>query len=435
MFLNENLCLGKVVDFNETLFIIISIYICYNHSMNRKYSYRALDQSRNRIIKGSMQAASEYALEQVLSESNLVLISSREVKNSFFSLGFLERITPKDLITFFIHLEQLEKAGVPLLDSLSDLKDFSSNQKIKDMSADLYESVKGGKLFSEAMERYTKVFDPVMISLVKMGEKTGGLQLAFKNIYENLKWNMDIKRKTIKAIRYPLFTLLVMVVVASIMLKVVVPKVTGFILDQGIEVPTYTRALIATSNFFQNYFFLIIGYCIAFYIVLKILSRNRVIKYFLDLLKLKLPIMGSIIIKLEMSKFTKFFGVTFSSGIPVLDCLSISGDVLKNSVLIDEIRKVRQDVSDGKSVSNAIALSPYFPNMVIRMFQVGEDSGNISEAMDNIQYFYNAEIDDSIEKIIGTIQPTIMFLMGGLMAWVVISVFGPIYGNFDNFGA
>ncbi len=402
--------------------------------MNKKYNYRALDQNKNKIVRGTIQALNEYALEQILNESNLTLISFREVKATTISLSFLEKITSKDLITFFIHLEQLERAGVPLLDSLADLKDFSENQKIKDIAADIYESVKGGKLLSEAMEKHKKVFDPIMISLVKMGEKTGGLQVAFKNIYENIKWSSEIKRKTIKAIRYPIFSLFIMIIVAAVMLKVVVPKVTGFIMDQGIEVPSYTEALISTSNFFQKYFFKMVIFVISFYIGIKILSKNRVIKFWVDFLKLKIPILGNIIIKIEMSKFTKFFGVTFSSGIPVLECLTISGSVVKNTALKDDINRIKQEVSDGKSVSNALSSSPYFPNMVLRMFKVGEDSGNMSEAMENIQYFYSTEINDAIDQFIGMLQPMIMFVMGGLMAWVVVAVFGPIYGNFDSFG-
>ena len=135
-----------------------------------------------------------------------------------------------------------------------------------------------------------------------------------------------------------------------------------------------------------------------------------------------------------MSKFTRFFGVTFASGIPVLECLQISGDIVKNTVLKTDIERVKEEVSDGKSVYNALASSQYFPSMVLRMFKVGEESGNMTDAMENIQYFYSMEINDSIDKIIGTLQPSIIFVMGGLMAWVIVAVFGPIYGNFDNFG-
>lgn len=403
--------------------------------MSNKYTYKALDQNRNRIIKGTIQANNEYVLEQILSDSNLTLISFKKINESILSLGFLDRITNKDLITFFIHLEQLERAGVPLLDSLSDLKDFSDNQKVREVATDLYESVKGGKLLSEAMEKHTKVFDQVMISLVRMGEKTGGLQSAFKNIYENLKWSDEIKRKTVKAIRYPLFSLFILFVVTAIMLKLVVPKVMGFIIDQGIPVPSYTHALIATSDFVEAYFFDFLVICVVFYILVKIFSKNKSVKYKVDEVKLKMPLLGSIITKIEMSKFTRFFGVTFASGIPILECLQISGDIVKNTVLREDIRRVEEDVSDGKSVYNALAASKYFPGMVLRMFKVGEESGNMVDAMENIQYFYSMEINDSIDKIIGTLQPSIIFTMGGLMAWVILAVFGPIYGNFDNFGA
>ena len=402
--------------------------------MSDKYTYKALDQNRNRIVKGTVQANNEYALEQILSESNLALISFKKINKSALNFAFLERITSKDLISFFIHLEQLEKAGVPLLDSLSDLKEFSDNQKIRDISADLHESVKGGKMLSEAMEKHKKVFDQVMISLIRMGEKTGGLQSAFKNIYENLKWSNEIKRKTIKAIRYPIFSLLVLFIVTAVMLKLVVPKVMGFIIDQGIAIPAYTEALIATSDFFEAYFVDFVVFCVISFLSIKILSRNRSIKYKVDGIKLKIPLIGSIITKIEMSKFTRFFGVTFASGIPVLECLQISGDIVKNTVLKTDIERVKEEVSDGKSVYNALASSQYFPSMVLRMFKVGEESGNMTDAMENIQYFYSMEINDSIDKIIGTLQPSIIFAMGGLMAWVIVAVFGPIYGNFDNFG-
>lgn len=402
--------------------------------MSDKYTYKALDQNRNRIVKGTVQANNEYALEQILSESNLALISFKKINKSALNFAFLERITSKDLISFFIHLEQLEKAGVPLLDSLSDLKEFSDNQKIRDISADLHESVKGGKMLSEAMEKHKKVFDQVMISLIRMGEKTGGLQSAFKNIYENLKWSNEIKRKTIKAIRYPIFSLLVLFIVTAVMLKLVVPKVMGFIVDQGIAIPAYTEALIATSDFFEAYFVDFVVFCVISFLSIKILSKNRSVKYKVDGIKLKIPLIGSIITKIEMSKFTRFFGVTFASGIPVLECLQISGDIVKNTVLKTDIERVKEEVSDGKSVYNALASSQYFPSMVLRMFKVGEESGNMTDAMNNIQYFYSMEINDSIDKIIGTLQPSIIFMMGGLMAWVIVAVFGPIYGNFDNFG-
>lgn len=400
----------------------------------RRYNYRAYEASRGEVIKGKIQAPNEYALEQILRDSNMVLISSREIKNSRIS-QFFDRITTKDLITFFIHLEQLERAGVPLLESIGDLKDNASNQKLRDITQEIYEDMKGGKLLSETMSKFPKIFDTTMVSLVSMGEKTGNLEVSFKNIYENLKWNADIKKKTVKAVRYPLFSMLVLIVVVGILLKVVVPKVTGFIMDQDIEVPSYTTALMNTSKFLEDHFAIIVLTPIAIYALIKIISiSSEKASIKIDEYKLKLPMIGQIMQKIELARFTKFFGVTFSSGIPVLECLDISGSVIKNKYIKKEIQHIRQQVSDGKSVFTALSMSSFFPSLVLRMFKVGEESGNFNDAMKNIQYFYDTEIDDSIEIIIGSLQPMIIFVMGGMMAWVILAVFGPIYGNFDNLG-
>lgn len=404
--------------------------------MSKRYRYKGLDQRSNKIVRGTMQVNNEFALEQSLRDSQITLISYNEIKNSVFSkITIFDKITVKDIITIFLHLEQMERAGVPLLDSLFDLKEYSKNPKVKYVTQSLYDSVKEGKMLSEAMERHPKVFDSISVNLVRMGEQTGNLQLAFRNIYNNIKWSYEMKRKTIKAIRYPLFSLFVMLLVATIMLKVVVPKVTGFIMEQGITIPTYTTALIKTSEFFQNYFFRIGIGLVVFYIFLKILSKIKFVGLIVDNLKLHTPVFGDLITKLEMSRFTKFFGVTFASGIPILDCLRISGSVVKNKAIKKEVDRIKQLVTDGMSVSNALSTSSYFPNMVVRMFKIGEESGNITESMDNIQYFYDSEVNDTVEKMIGMLQPMIIFFMGGLMAWVVVAVFGPIYGNFDSFGA
>jgi len=402
--------------------------------MSKKYSYKALDQETGEIVRGRLPASNENELEHILKESDLMLISAKEIKVSKFSLSFLDKITPKDLISFFIHLEQLEKAGVPLLDSLSDLKEYSTNQKIRDVAQDMHESIKNGSLFSEAMTKHSKVFDGVMISLVAMGEKTGNLESSFKNIYENLKWSIEIKRKTIKAIRYPLFSLSIMLGVAAIMLQVVVPKVTSFIMDIGIEIPRYTQWLLNTSQFFQDNILKIIATPFIFYMLIKFFGISTKIARRIDAMKTHIPLLGDIIKKIEMSRFTKFFGVTFTSGIPVLECLEIGKNVVQNKAIKYEIDKIKKQVSDGKSVSDAMEMSSHFSSLVIRMFKVGEESGNVSDAMKNIQYFYDAEINDSMDKIIGTIQPALIIMMGGLMAWVVTAVFGPIYGNFENIG-
>lgn len=401
--------------------------------MSKSFLYRALDPKNNKIINGKVEAPNDNAVEQILAESNLMLISAREIKDSFLTnLLANKKITAKELITLFITLEQFEKAGVPLLDSLKDLASFSENQKMKSMMQNIYEWVKSGELLSAALSKFPEVFDEVSVNLVAMGEKTGNLDVAFKNIYENLKWNMEMKRKTIKAIKSPIFSLSLLVIVAVILLKVVVPKVLGFILEQDIQIPSYTTALINTSEFIERNFITIVISCVAIFFAIRMALFNKNFKIKFDQFKLKLPLLGQIMIKLDVSRFTKFFGITFSAGIPVLKCIEIANNVVVNRYLKNEIEYIKIKVSEGKTISKCIEDSDIFPFIVKRMFKVGEDSGNIENAMENIQYFYTTEINDSIDKIVGSLQPMILFIMGGLMCWIIAAVFGPVYGNFAN---
>ncbi|MFC1659190.1 type II secretion system F family protein [Pseudomonadota bacterium] len=398
----------------------------------KRFKYKALNTEKKEITKGILKANNAQELETILNESGYELINVKEEKQSRSLFGFLHRITNKELMTFFIHLEQLEKASVGILDSLEELKDSSKSDKLRDVVQDLHESVKNGKLLSEALDMHKKVFSPLFISLIRSGEKTGNLEKAFHNIVEHMKWSTEIKRQTTKAIRYPLFSFTVMLISLSVMMVLVVPKVTEFILDQGIELPIYTRLLIATSNFFESYILLMIAGTILSVMFVKLLRKTDLLGTIIDEGKLKMPIFGEIIKKLEISRFVRLFGTTFNSGVPVLECIDIARSVIQNKSIKEEVLYIRNRVKNGTSLTGSFEMSGAFPSLVVRMFNVGEESGNMQEALLNVEYFYEKEVNDSIEQIIGTIQPTIIFMMGGMMAWIITAVFGPLYANFQT---
>ncbi|MDR0423739.1 MAG: type II secretion system F family protein [Rickettsiales bacterium] len=398
-----------------------------------KYKYKAFDNKKNIVIAGFQQARNEMELDGFLRASKLDLIWCKRIEERA-SIFASKKVTKKDLISIFIHMEQLEKAGVNILDSLGDLRDFSDRQGIKDLASNLHESIKDGLVLSDAMEKNTNVFDNVTISLVRMGEKTGSLQLAFKNICDNIKWSESIKRKTMKAIKYPLFSLIVMLGVVALMLTLVVPKVTSFILEQDIPLPSYTTALIATSEFFQKNFFKMIVTGFGLYLAYKIAYRKPNLRLKIDFIKLKLPLVGKVMQKIDLSKFTKIFGVTFAAGIPILECITIAGNTVSNMAIKNDISRIRTDISNGQKLAVSVKNSIFFPNMVVRMFKIGEESGSMSNAMGNVEYFYENEINDGIDNLVGSLNPIMMFVMGGLMIWVIAAVFGPIYGSFDQMG-
>ncbi len=395
----------------------------------KHFRYKAIND-QGRYIKGKMAAENPADLATILRSTGLEIVSYKEEKQS--SGSFLDKITSKDLIGIFVHLEQLERAGVSIIDSIDDLKETADTTKVKNLMYEIHESIKNGSLFSESLAKRPDVFNPVHIGLITMGEKTGNLTNAFSSIIEDLKWSMDIKRKTKKAITGPLFGIIMMFLVIGIMTSVVVPKVTGFIVSQGLDLPLMTISLIAFSDFIKGNWYLIIFSVPFMWIVIKLLSKSPEIAVRIDDLKLKIPIFGPIIIKIDSAKFCQFFAMTFRSGLGVIECLEAAGGVVKNSAVRRSILVVKQQVSDGQSLAKALSSSGYFPNLVVRMFKIGEESGNMENALQNIKFFYDREINDSIDKLVGMIQPTLTIVMGGMIAWITIAVFGPIYGSFSK---
>jgi len=393
------------------------------------FRYRAINQE-GKYIAGKISAENPSELMSLLKSSSLELVSFREEKNNI--ANFLGGLKSNELITIFIHLEQLDRAGVSIIDSIQDLKETSDSTKVKNLMQEIYESIKNGNLFSESLAKRPDIFKSTYVGLIAMGEKTGNLSNSFTNIIEDIKWNIEIRRKTRKAIMGPLFGLTLMFFVLGVMTAVVVPKVTGFLSAQSINLPFITVALVNFSNFVQGNWAGILMLPPLIYSLIKVLERLPATQIKVDYFKLKIPIFGGIITKIESAKFCQFFAMTFKSGLGVLECLDSSSVALKNKAIKNAISFVRQQVSDGQSLSGSISATKFFPNLVVRMFKVGEESGNMESSLKNIKYFYDKEINDSIDRIVGLIQPTITVVMGGMIAWIAVAVFGPIYSTFSN---
>jgi type IV pilus assembly protein PilC len=394
------------------------------------FNYSAINDI-GRKVRGVVVADNELDLEARLKQIGLDLIDAKEVtgkKSSRFS-----RIRLKDLIIMCLHLEQLDRAGVPLHDALADVRDSTESDKLRDVMTGVYEAVKNGNMLSKAMSAYPRVFSDVFVGLVAAGEKTGNLAESFMHLGEHLKWSAEIRRKIKKATRYPLALVIVISMVVTILMVFVVPKLVEFIIGQGFSIPFHTRALIATSYAFENYWYLILGVPVVLFILLIIAYRtSEPFAYKVDAFMLKVPLIGPVIRKIDMARFTHFFAVTFNSGIDVLDSLESARSVVGNRVLKASIQLVKTNVMDGNSLTASLRMSNQFPMLVIRMFKVGEDSGNMSDALENINFFYNREVNDSVEAMVGAIQPTLTVVMGIIIFWVIAAVFGPLYESFSK---
>ncbi len=394
------------------------------------YNYAAINDFGRRI-RGNIAADNEIDLESRLKEIGLDLVNYREVRPK--KAGFGSRVKLKDLIIMMLHMEQLDRAGVPLHDALADVRDATESLKLRDIMMDVSETVKSGTVFSQALAKYPAIFNDVFVGLIAAGEKTGNLAEAFAHITDHMKWTAELRRKVRKALAYPLVVFFLMVGVITVLMLFVVPQLIDFIVSQGFEIPIHTRALIWTSEAFQESWYVIIGVPIGLFILHKALYRLfEGYAYNTDALTLKLPVLGPTMRKIDLARFVHFFAIMFRSGIDILDSLDAANGVVNNRVIKQAIHTARRSIEEGNSLTVSLRLSSQFPNLVIRMFKVGEDSGNVNDALENITFFYNREVNDAVDGMVGMVQPTMTALMGGLIFWVIAAVFGPLYQSFQN---
>lgn len=394
------------------------------------YRYSAMNDL-GRTITGVVVAENDVDLEERLKQIGLELVNYRELKEKKGSASGKVKI--QDMIVMCIQLEQLGRAGVPLLETIADVRDSTDSMVLKNVMTGVYEYIKNGEILSKALAHYPRVFSEVFVGLISASEKTGNFSEAFLHIADHLKWTADLRRKVKKAVRYPIALLFVMSGVISVLMIFVVPKLIEFIMAQGFDIPIHTRALIATSHAFADYWYLIFGIPIILTVLFMTFYRiSEDFAYKVDGFILKLPVFGNVSRKLNMARFTHFFAVLFNSGIDILESLQSAKNVVANRVLRESISLMARSVSDGMSLTAAMRMSNQFPNLVVRMFKIGEESGNMTESLENINFFYTREVNDAVDSVVGMIQPALTVVMGLLIFWVIAAVFGPLYQSFSK---
>jgi type IV pilus assembly protein PilC len=400
-----------------------------------KYNYRALNKN-GRPSRGTLTAANEVDLFQQLQAGGFELIDCKEVgtKSGKFKI-FGGGVKTRDKIQLFVHLEQLQKAGVPLLEGLADIRDTTESPKLRDIMTELHREVSEGASLSEAMSRHPSVFQNIFISLIAAGEETGNMMNSFTQVVNHLKWTDAMNSKVKKATRYPKILIGVVIIVVGIMMTKVVPQVTEFLGEIGQELPPVTLALIATSKFFTSYFLYIVIGLVAAYSGLKITrGLSESFLYYTDYIALRIPVMGPLIQKIALSRFCQTFGVLFTSGLEVLKCLDAASNTANNAVIREALNNVRENVKEGNPISKSLETTGEFPSMVVRMVKIGEESGNLTGVLNQVAEFYDQDVNEAVDAMIQMIEPALTVILGGMMLWIAAGVFGPIYSSFGDMG-
>jgi len=389
------------------------------------YSYRAID-SHGKTSKGLQDAANLIDLELRLKHAGLDLINAR-VDSGKIGLG-RGRIKRPELITFFFNLEQLTRAGVPLLESLADLRDTMHDPHFRETIANLVEAIEGGKKLSLAMADHPDAFDRIFISLTHAGEESGKLPEVFLHITESLKWQDEMAAHTKTLMIYPAFVGAIVIAITFFLMIYLVPQLVGFIKSVGQEIPFQTRMLLATSAFFVNYWYVLIALPVVLPVGAKLLiASSPEMRYRFDDLKLKLWVIGPILRKIILARFANTFAMMYGSGVGIMDCIANSREVVNNQVISKSLDDVIVEIESGKNLTQSFQNTGIFPPLVIRMLKVGEATGSLDKALLNVSYFYDRDVKDSIKKVQVMIEPTMTLILGALLGWVMLSVLSPIY--------
>lgn len=389
------------------------------------YTYKAMT-SAGRMVFGRLEAINLIDLEMRLKRMELDFVNGEPVKEGGFLAG--GKVTRRELINFCFHLEQLERAGVPLIESLTDLRDTLENPRFREVVAGMIESIEGGKTLSQAMAEHPRVFDEVMVSLIRAGEDTGALPEVLANLLESLKWQDELAAHTKKLVMYPAFLGTVVVAITLFMMIYLVPKMAGFIKTMGQQLPGHTRFLIATSEFFVSYWYLVVGVPIlAGIAVTALVKTNEAARYRFDDIKLRIPYIGAILRKIILSRFASVFAMMYASGITILDSIKATEDVVGNLVIKEGLERAGALIGDGQNVTVAFQNVGLFPPLVLRMLRVGENTGALDTALINVSYFYNRDVRESIERVQAMIEPVMTVTIGLILGWIMMAVLGPIY--------
>jgi type IV pilus assembly protein PilC len=396
------------------------------------FSYRAVDPE-GKIIQGFLDAPNEQALEARLrqSESELLRCSIKSSKR----FDRRRRVSRRELIGFCFHMEQVSRAGLPMLEALTDLRDSMSHAGFREVLASLISAVEGGKKLSQAMEDHPSTFDDVFVSLVAVGEETGELAEVMGKLTESLKWQDELVAQAKSIIIYPAFVGVVVLSVLMFMMIYVVPQMVDFIQEMGQELPLHTRALIGLSNFLVgNWYWVIPAPPLTIFMISWHANRNERMRFRVDGWKLRFWYTGPIISKIILSRFASYFALLYSSGLDVLAALKISEDIAGNAVIKDALEKITVAITGGKSLSAGIESTGLFPPLIVRMVSMGEATGRLDTALSNVSYFYDREVNESIDHLKAMIEPAMTVVLGAIMAWVMLSVLGPIYETISNIG-
>jgi len=394
-----------------------------------KFKYEAQNNA-GKTITGSVDAADRNEAESKLRSQGLSSISVKSRAASIeINLNFNRSVTAKDLKTFTQQFSTMIDAGLPLVQCLDILGNQSENKWFGEKLVEIKALVEGGLTFSEAIGKYPKIFDELFVNLVAAGELGGILDTIMKRLAEYIEKKERLQRKVKGAMVYPVGILVVAMVIIFVLMKWVIPTFEKMFEDFGASdaLPAPTAFVIGLSRSFQSSWYLFIIGIVGFVFFFNAAKRNRVGKQILHRFYLQMPIIGPVVRKIAVARFTRTLGTLLSSGVPILDALQTVAKAAGNVVIENAVMFARDRISEGRNMSEPLQEANVFPGMVVQMIAVGEQTGALDVMCNKIADFYDEEVDVAVAALTSLLEPLMMVIIGGVVGGMVISMYLPIF--------
>jgi type IV pilus assembly protein PilC len=395
-----------------------------------KFAWEGVTRS-GQSLKGEMEAPS---LEVVMAQLRRQGIQPGKVKERGKGLdidlkipGFEPKVTTKDLVVFTRQFATMIDAGLPLVQCLDILGKQQENKTFKKILLQVKEDVESGSTFADALKKHPKAFDDLYVNLVAAGEVGGILDTILARLAAYIEKALKLKKKVKSAMTDPATIVGIAVVVIAVILVFVIPSFEKLFADFGGSLPAPTQFVINLSNIIQRYILVFIGGFMVASWAIKRYYKTPAGRLQMDTLFLRLPVVGVLIRKVAVAKFSRTLGTMISSGVPILDGLDIVAKTAGNKVVENAVYKVRQSISEGKTIAEPLQQSGVFPSMVCQMITVGEQSGAIDTMLNKIADFYDDEVDDAVGNLTAMMEPLLMLFLGTTVGGLVIAMYLPIF--------
>ncbi|MBC8317015.1 MAG: type II secretion system F family protein [Desulfobulbaceae bacterium] len=379
--------------------------------------------------KGKLEAPSQAAAAAQLKKIRIKTTVLKEAPKDIFqdiSL-FQPKVTGKDVVVFTRMMSTMIDAGLPLVQSLQILAQQQENSTFKKTLTDIQTDVETGMTFAESMKKHPKVFDNLFCNMIDAGEVGGILDTILTRLANFMEKSMILKKKIKGAMTYPVICLCIALVITAVILVFVVPVFAKMFADFGSALPVPTQIVVNISEFAQSNFFFIIGAIVLTVVGIKKVYNTEKGRKAMDRAILKAPVVGPLVRKVAVAKFTRTLGTMLHSGVPILDALTVVGKTSGNTVIEQAVFRVADAITEGRTIAEPLEETGVFPGMVVQMINVGEATGALDTMLEKIADFYDEEVDQAVENMTAMIEPFMMVFLGGLIGGLVIAMYLPIF--------